>query len=122
MAMCTQICLRGVGTYDVVWDYLLNHGVTHYSGAPTVQLSITSHRLARRLDRTVTTTVAGAAPTPALIKALEGINIAVTHGARSCFVYEVWRSWVRFAVYGLTETYGPTTKTVRHHMRSLLWR
>ncbi|KAL8277498.1 hypothetical protein RQP46_010128 [Phenoliferia psychrophenolica] len=93
MAMCTQVCLRGVGNYDEVWKGFTERGVTHYSGAPTVQLSIASHLNARKLQQVVSTTVAGAAPTATLIAQLEGLNIDVCH------------------VYGLTETYGPITRT-----------
>lgn len=81
--------MRAVGNYDQVWR-LLKGGVTHYSGAPTVQLSIASHPNRQRLNHAVSTSVAGAAPTPQLISDLEGgLGIFVSH-------------W-----YGLTETYGP---------------
>ena len=48
MAMVTQVCMRAVGNYDQIWDLLNNGGVTHYSGAPTVQLSISQHPHARQ--------------------------------------------------------------------------
>lgn len=35
-SMTTQICLRAVGDYSEVWRGLLERGVTHYCGAPTV--------------------------------------------------------------------------------------
>lgn len=110
MSMITQVCMRSVGNYDQIWDLLNNGGVTHYSGAPTVQLSISQHPHARmaisvlstspelissltgKLNRYVSTTVAGAAPTSSLINALEGLGIDVTH------------------VYGLTETLGPMSR------------
>lgn len=44
--------------YDVVWN-LLNDGVTHYNGAPTVQISIVNHPKAKRLNRPVKVGVAG---------------------------------------------------------------
>ncbi|KAM0755063.1 acetyl-CoA synthetase-like protein [Meredithblackwellia eburnea MCA 4105] len=93
MAMATQICLRQVGDYSEVWKSFLERGVTHYSGAPTVQLSIASHAMARRLPKPIYTTVAGAAPSATLIKNCESHGIEVCH------------------VYGLTETYGPSTRT-----------
>jgi fatty-acyl-CoA synthase len=51
--------------------------------------------MARKLDHPVKTTIAGAAPTATVIQGLEELGIDVTH------------------VYGLTESYGPMTKTVR---------
>lgn len=36
LAMSTQVCLRSVGDYSEVWNGLLERGVTHYCGAPTV--------------------------------------------------------------------------------------
>lgn len=68
MAMATQECLRAVGDYSDVWKGFLERGVTHYSGAPTVQLSIASHPLRRKLHPVVNTTIAGAAPTATLIE------------------------------------------------------
>lgn len=38
MAMATQECLRSVGDYSEIWKGFLERGVTHYCGAPTVQL------------------------------------------------------------------------------------
>ncbi|GAA6039030.1 hypothetical protein JCM8097_000162 [Rhodosporidiobolus ruineniae] len=92
MAMCTQICLRTVDI-DEVWRGFLERGVTHYCAAPTVQIAVTSHAKARKLDKPVLATIAGAAPTATLIEQLEKLNIGVVH------------------VYGLTETYGPMTRT-----------
>jgi fatty-acyl-CoA synthase len=51
-----------------------------------------NHPSATRLSTPVTCFVAGAAPTPALIKGLDAININV------------------IAVYGLSESYGPQTR------------
>ncbi len=36
LAFC-QICLRSV-SYPHIWNHLINSGVTHYCGAPTVQV------------------------------------------------------------------------------------
>ncbi|BGP12613.1 hypothetical protein JCM10213_008749 [Rhodosporidiobolus nylandii] len=92
MMMCTQVCLRTVDI-DQVWTGFLEQGITHYCAAPTVQISIVSHPRARKLPRSVLATIAGAAPTATLIEQLETLNIGVVH------------------VYGLTETYGPSTRT-----------
>ena len=34
-----QICLRSV-SYPLIWNHLFNSGVTHYCGAPTVQVRV----------------------------------------------------------------------------------
>ncbi|KIK06843.1 hypothetical protein K443DRAFT_129433 [Laccaria amethystina LaAM-08-1] len=90
-AFATQVTLRTVD-YAYIWNHLLHSAVTHYCGAPTVQIGIYSHPLARRLPKPVTAIIAGAAPTPHLISELEKKGIKPVH------------------VYGLTETYGPFTR------------
>lgn len=84
----TNVCLRKVDP-DQIWDLLENEGVTHYNGAPTVQISLVNHPKAKRIDRQVTVTVAGSPPSPTLIGQLRHLNFRPIH------------------VYGLTETYGP---------------
>jgi fatty-acyl-CoA synthase len=74
-----------------VWELIDGEGVTHYNGAPTVQLMILNHPLAHRLDRPVTAMVAAAPPSPRLFARMSELNFRVVH------------------VYGLTETYGPVT-------------
>ncbi len=86
----TNICLRKLDPAHI-WEVLESEGVTHYCGAPTVQISLVNHPAARRLDRQVTVTVAGSPPSPTLIGQLKDLNFRPIH------------------VYGLTETYGPIT-------------
>jgi fatty-acyl-CoA synthase len=86
----THICLRRVEPTRI-WELLESEGVTHYNGAPTVQIGVVNHPKARRLDRPVTVTVAGAPPSPTLLGKLKELNFRPVH------------------VYGLTETYGPHT-------------
>ena len=74
-----------------VWELIDAEGVTHYNGAPTVQLMILNHPRAHRLDRPVTAMVAAAPPSPTLFARMSELNFRVVH------------------VYGLTETYGPIT-------------
>ena len=74
-----------------VWELIDGEGVTHYNGAPTVQLMILNHPRAHRLDRPVTAMVAAAPPSPSLFARMSELNFRVVH------------------VYGLTETYGPVT-------------
>src|SRR5215467_8818787 len=50
-----------------VWELLDGEGVTHYNGAPTVQLMILNHPRAHRLDRPVTAMVAAAPPSPTML-------------------------------------------------------
>ncbi|KAJ3217990.1 hypothetical protein HDU67_006890 [Dinochytrium kinnereticum] len=77
--------------YDIIWKTFLDVGVTHYCAAPTVQTQIVTHPNARRLERTVKTMVAAAPPSPTLLESMLALNLVPVH------------------VYGLTETYGPTS-------------
>ncbi|KAL4268126.1 Acetyl-CoA synthetase-like protein [Pleurotus pulmonarius] len=92
-AFATQITLRTVD-YSLIWNHFLHSGVTHYCGAPTVQIGIFNHPKAKKLDRVITAIIAGSAPTAHLIGELEKIGIKPCH------------------VYGLTfvKTYGPFTR------------
>jgi fatty-acyl-CoA synthase len=86
----THICLRKVES-GRIWDLLESEGITHYNGAPTVQIGVVNDPRAHRLARPVTVTVAGAPPSPTLLAKLKELNFRPVH------------------VYGLTETYGPHT-------------
>ncbi|KAJ1311125.1 hypothetical protein OPQ81_009626 [Rhizoctonia solani] len=89
-AFATQVTIRAV-VNSIIWRHFTS-GVTHYCGAPTVQIGIINAPEARRLEHQVHAIIAGSAPTAHLIGELEKKNIHVTH------------------VYGLTETYGPFTR------------
>ncbi len=86
----THVCLRALDP-GLVWDLVESEGVTHYNGAPTVQIMLVNHPKAHRLDQPLTLTIAGAPPSPTLLGQLGELNIHPIH------------------VYGLTETYGPYT-------------
>src|SRR5262245_22932891 len=86
----THICLRRVEP-SRVWDLIDRESVTHYCGAPTVQIGIVNDPKAHRLARPVTVTVAGAPPSPTLLGRMKELGLRPVH------------------VYGLTETYGPHT-------------
>jgi fatty-acyl-CoA synthase len=86
----THVALRAVDP-DVVWRLIDEEGVTHYNGAPTVQLMIINHPKAHRLEQPVTAMVAASPPSPTLLSRMAELNFRVVH------------------VYGLTETYGPIT-------------
>src|SRR5256884_571683 len=86
----THVCLRRVEP-ELVWDLFGREGVTHFNGAPTVQITLVNHPKARRLEQQITVTVAGAPPSPTLLGRMKELNLRPIH------------------VYGLTETYGPYT-------------
>jgi len=86
----THVCLRRVESTRI-WELLESEGITHYNGAPTVQIGVVNDPKAHRLARPVTVTVAGAPPSPTLLSKLKELNFKPVH------------------VYGLTETYGPHT-------------
>jgi len=83
-----HVCLRKVEPARI-WDLFDSEGVTHYSGAPTIHMSIVNHDRAHRLEQHVTVPTGGSPPTPALLKKMRELNLHPIH------------------LYGLTETYGP---------------
>jgi fatty-acyl-CoA synthase len=85
-----HVTMRAVDP-ELAWELIDAEGVTHYNGAPTVQLMILNHPRAHRLERPVTAMVAAAPPSPTLFARMSELNLRVVH------------------VYGLTETYGPIT-------------
>jgi fatty-acyl-CoA synthase len=89
-AAARHVTMRAVDPQRV-WELIDGEGVTHYNGAPTVQLMIINHPRAHRLDRPVTAMVAAAPPSPTLLARMSELNFRIVH------------------VYGLTETYGPIT-------------
>jgi acyl-CoA synthetase (AMP-forming)/AMP-acid ligase II len=85
-AFSTQITLRTVN-YTLIWKHFLHSNVTHYCGAPTVQIGIINDPLAQKPPRHIIAVIAGAAPTAHLIGELEKKGITPVH------------------VYGLTEVF-----------------
>jgi len=59
----THVALRSVDP-ERVWQLIDEQGVTHYSGAPTVQQMVINHPRAHRLERQVTAMVAASPPSP----------------------------------------------------------
>jgi acyl-CoA synthetase (AMP-forming)/AMP-acid ligase II len=84
----THVLLRRVEP-GRIWDLIDTEGVTHYSGAPTVQKMLLDHDKAHVLDREVVSTVSGSPPSRELIARLRAIGVRPVH------------------VYGATELYGP---------------
>ncbi len=86
----THVCLRRLDP-GAIWDLFESENITHYCGAPTVQIFLANNPKAHKISRTITATIAGAPPSPTLLAQLKQLNISPIH------------------VYGLTETYGPYT-------------
>jgi fatty-acyl-CoA synthase len=86
----THVCLRRVDPAKI-WELIDREGITHYCGAPTVQIGIVNDPRAHRLAHTVTAGVAGAPPSPTLLGRMKDLGFRPVH------------------LYGLTETYGPHT-------------
>jgi fatty-acyl-CoA synthase len=91
----THVCLRRVES-GRIWEMIDREGITHYNGAPTVQIGVVNDPKAHKLERPVTVTVAGAPPSPTLLGKLKELGFRPVH------------------VYGLTETYGPHTVCAWH--------
>jgi fatty-acyl-CoA synthase len=87
-AAAAHVCLRKV-VPETIWELFESEGVTHYSGAPTIHMSIVNHEKAHALDQRVTVPTGGSPPSPALLKSMRKLNLHPIH------------------LYGLTETYGP---------------
>ena len=95
-----QVCLRKVDAPSILAT-MREHGVDHYCAAPIVHNLLIAAPAALRAGlagegrRKVRGMVAGAAPSAAMIEGMAVIGFDITH------------------VYGLTETYGPTTVAVQ---------
>jgi fatty-acyl-CoA synthase len=88
----THVCLRRVEP-AAIFDAIATYRVTHLCGAPIV-LNMLVHApdpVKRRFDHVVEAATGGAAPPSAVIEAMERMGFRITH------------------LYGLTESYGPST-------------
>jgi len=87
-----NVCLRKFDA-KTVFDLIRDERVTHYCGAPIVQGALANAPAQWRegIVHRVSTMVAGAPPSPALIAHMKSIGFDLTH------------------VYGLTEVYGPAS-------------
>ena len=91
----THVCLRRVDAAEI-FPAIAEHKITHMCGAPVV-LSMLIHApetIRRRFDQRVKIATGGAAPPSAVIAGMENLGFEVTH------------------LYGLTETFGPSTVCV----------
>ena len=93
----THVCLRRIEA-GAIYDAIERDGVTHLCGAPVVMNMLLNDAAGegRVLPRPVKMMTAGAAPPAAVIEGMEGRGFHITH------------------VYGLTETYGPSTVCAWH--------
>jgi len=88
----THVCLRRVEPAPI-FAAIAEHRVTHLCGAPIV-LNLLVHapdEVKRRFDHVVEVATGGAAPPSVVIEAMERMGFRVTH------------------LYGLTESFGPST-------------
>ena len=87
-----NVCLRKFEAQYVL-DLIATEKVTHYCGAPIVQSALASapEEWRQNIKHRVSTMVAGAPPSPAVIAQMAAMGFDLTH------------------VYGLTEVYGPAT-------------
>ncbi|WP_102224364.1 AMP-binding protein [Acidimangrovimonas sediminis] len=88
----TLVCCRDI-TAKAIYDAIADEGVTHFGGAPIVLNTMVNAKPEdrRSFDHIVEVFTAGAPPPAATLAAFEPLGFNVTQ------------------VYGLTETYGPTT-------------
>jgi fatty-acyl-CoA synthase len=88
----THVCLRAVDP-ALIFPMIVEHGVTHMCGAPTVLSMLISapEEQRRRFERPVHIMTGGSPPPAKVIKAMEQLGFKVLH------------------IYGMTELQGPST-------------
>ena len=91
----THVCLRKVDP-ALIFPMIVEHGVTHMCGAPTVLTMLTSApaEQRRKFDHIVDIQTGGSPPPAKVIKSMEELGFRVTH------------------IYGMTELQGPSTLCV----------
>ena len=88
----THYCLRKID-YPEIWRLLRDERITHYCAAPTVNTLLCSAKEAEPLPEPVRVTVAASPPSGHLFEQMTNLNLHPVH------------------TYGLTETYGPITRS-----------
>ena len=93
----THVCLRKLEA-AAVFDLIAAHGVTHLCGAPIVLNMLLNNAEEQKVKpaHTVEVATGGAPPPETVIAGMRALGMRVTH------------------LYGLTETYGPSTVCARH--------
>jgi fatty-acyl-CoA synthase len=91
----THVCLRKVDP-ALIFPMIVEHGVTHMCGAPTVLSMLVSapEEQRRRFNHIVDIQTGGSPPPAKIIKGMEELGFRVTH------------------IYGMTELQGPSTLCV----------
>jgi 3-(methylthio)propionyl---CoA ligase len=91
----THVCLRKVDP-ALIFPMIVEHGVTHMCGAPTVLNMLISAPVEqrRKFDHIVDIQTGGSPPPAKVIQGMEGLGFRVTH------------------IYGMTELQGPSTLCV----------
>ena len=91
----THVCLRKVDP-ALIFPMIVEHGVTHMCGAPTVLSMLTSAppEQRRTFEQVVDIQTGGSPPPAKVIKGMEELGFRVTH------------------IYGMTELQGPSTLCV----------
>jgi fatty-acyl-CoA synthase len=89
-AGATHVCLARPDP-ERAWSLIGRESVTHCCAAPTVVTSLVHHPTAGPVTRPLRIATGGAPPSPTLLERAAALNIDVLH------------------LYGLTETYGPST-------------
>mmetsp|Transcript_55904 Transcript_55904/g.141769 ORF Transcript_55904/g.141769 Transcript_55904/m.141769 type:complete len:565 (+) Transcript_55904:64-1758(+) len=84
----THICLRKVVAHDI-FDAIVEHGVTHFCGAPIVMSTMLQYQGPKSWSHTVKMMTAASAPPAPILQKMAVFGIDVSH------------------TYGLTESYGP---------------
>jgi len=87
-----NVCLRKID-YPLIWKLLKEQKITHFNAAPTVNTLLVAAKEAEKLEQEVRVTVAASPPSGHLFEQMANLNLKPVH------------------VYGLTETYGPITKS-----------
>jgi fatty-acyl-CoA synthase len=92
----THVCLRKVDP-SLIFPMIVEHGVTHMCGAPTVLAMLINApaEQRRKFDRVVDIQTGGSPPPAKVIKGMEELGFRVTH------------------IYGMTELQGPSTLCVQ---------
>jgi fatty-acyl-CoA synthase len=91
----TIVCCRQVSA-EAIYGSIINHGVTHFGGAPIVLGMLVEAENKPELPHVVQAMTAGAPPPAAILEKVEALGFDVMQ------------------VYGLTETYGHVVQSIWH--------
>lgn len=99
----THVCIRKFEP-KLAWSMIRSEQISHLNGAPVVLIAMLNDpSRPRALETPLTVTTAGAPPSPTLIVHMQELGASIVH------------------VYGLTETYGPTTVCAEQPCWNGMW-